>query len=98
MQEVLSALAGTHWHQYNQFSRDVDEFRRQTQRFYYPKMASEQTYRTFSVADAAAIPQFRPREYAGFAWLPVGSLLLGYAAVVAGLGLVGYRRLLSASR
>ncbi|RZK62417.1 MAG: DUF3526 domain-containing protein, partial [Hymenobacter sp.] len=98
LQEVLAALAGTHWHQYNQFSRDVDAFRRQTQRFYYPKMATEQTFRTFSGADAAAIPQFRPRAYAGFGWLPVGRLLLGGAAVVAGLGLVSYRRLLSASR
>jgi ABC-2 type transport system permease protein len=98
LQEVLSALAGTHWHQYNQFSRDVDAFRYQTQRFYYPKMANEQTYRTFSVTDAIAIPRFRPREYASFAWLPVGRMLLSYAVVVALLGLVGYRRLLSASR
>jgi len=98
LQEVLSALAGTHWRQYNQFSRDVDAFRTQTQRFFYPKMASEQTFRTFTVDDAAAIPRFRPRAYAGYAWLPVGRLLLGYAALVAGLGLLGYWRLLSASR
>lgn len=98
LQEVLSALAGTHWHQYNEFSRDVDAFRTQTQRFFYPKMASEQSFRTFTVADAAAIPRFQPRPYASYAWLPMGWLLLGYAALVAGLGLVGYRRLLSASR
>ncbi len=98
LQEVLAALAGTHWHQYHEFSRDVDAFRRRTQQFFYPKMASESTFRTFTVADADAIPQFRPRVYADYGWLHLGPALALYAAVMLGLGLLGYRRLLYASR
>ena len=98
MQEVLSALAGTHWHQFNQFSRDVDAFRYQTQRFFYPKMASESTFRTFTVADARAIPQFRPRVYADYGWLHVGQALALYAGVVLLVLTLGYRRLTYASR
>ncbi|RZL09245.1 MAG: DUF3526 domain-containing protein, partial [Hymenobacter sp.] len=98
LQEVLAALAGTHWHQFNAFSRDVDAFRLRTQQFFYPKMALESTYRTFTVADAAAIPQFRPQVYADYGWLHLGQALALYAGVVLGLGLVGYRKLLYASR
>lgn len=98
LQEVLAALAGTHWHQFNEFSRDVDAFRYRTQRFFYPKMAAESTYRTFTVADAAAIPQFQPRPYASYGWLPVGPALGLYAAVVGLVLLLGYRRLTYASR
>ncbi|MDO7874438.1 DUF3526 domain-containing protein [Hymenobacter sp. ASUV-10] len=98
MQEVLAALAGTHWHQFNQFSLDVDEFRREQQRFFYPKMASEATYHNFDLQDAAAIPRFRPRTYAVYEWLRVGQSLLLYAGVVGGLLLLGYRNLLLAAR
>ena len=98
LQETLSALAGTHWQQFNHFSRDVDDFRTRTQRFFYPKMARESTYRTFTVADAAAIPQFRPRVYADYGWLPIGASWLVYAGVVGVIVGVGYRRLLHASR
>jgi len=98
LQETLAALAGTHWHQFNQFSRDVDAFRLRTQQFFYPKMASESTFRTFTVADADAIPQFRPQVYADYGWLHLGQSLLLYAGVVLALGLLGYRRLLYASR
>ena len=98
MQEVLSALAGTHWHQFNQFSRDVDAFHYRTQRFFYPKMASESTFRTFTVADAEAIPQFRPQAYADFGWLHIGQALGIYAGVVALVLALGFRRLTYASR
>ncbi|HET9506064.1 MAG TPA: DUF3526 domain-containing protein [Hymenobacter sp.] len=98
LQETLSALAGTHWQQFNHFSRDVDAFRTRTQRFFYPKMALQSTFRTFTVADAAAIPQFRPRVYADYGWLPIGPSWLLYAGVVGLVLGVGYRRLLHASR
>jgi ABC-2 type transport system permease protein len=98
LQEVLAGLAGTHWHQFTEFSRDVDAFRLRTQQFFYPKMALESTYRTFTATDAAAIPQFRPQVYAGYAWLHLWQALLLYAGVVLALGLLGYRRLLYASR
>lgn len=98
MQEVLSALAGTHWHQFNQFSLDVDLFRLQQQHFFYPKMASEQTFRTFTVADADAIPRFAPKVYADYHWLHVGQALLLYAGVVLGVLALGFRRLTYASR
>jgi len=98
LQETLAALAGTHWHQFNQFSRDVDAFRLRTQQFFYPKMALESTFRTFTVADADAIPQFRPQVYADYGWLHLGQALLLYAGVVLALGLLGYRQLLYASR
>jgi ABC-2 type transport system permease protein len=98
LQETLSALAGTHWQQFNHFSRDVDTFRSRTQRFFYPKMALESTYRTFTVTDAEAIPQFRPQAYADYDWLPIGFSWPLYAGVVGLVLGVGYRRLLHASR
>jgi len=97
LQETLSALAGTHWQQFNRFSRDVDAFRYRTQRFFYPKMAQESTYRTFTVADAEAIPQFQPRVYADYHWLPIGPSWLLYAGITAVVLGVGYRRLLHAT-
>lgn len=98
LQETLAALAGTHWHQFNKFSFDVDTFRRQTQHFFYPKMASEQTFRTFSVADAQAIPQFNPRVYADYEWLYPNQALLLYGTLVMLLIAIGYRRLLYSTR
>ncbi|PRY30407.1 uncharacterized protein DUF3526 [Spirosoma oryzae] len=98
MQEVLAALAGTHWQQFNQFSHDVDAFRVRTQQFFYPKMATQQTYRTSTVRDADAIPGFAPRTYADYGWLPIGWLLLTYLTLVAGLLIVGYQRITYASR
>jgi ABC-2 type transport system permease protein len=98
LQETLSALAGTHWQQFNHFSRDVDAFRTRTQHFFYPKMAHESTFRAFTVADAAAIPQFRPRVYATYDWLPIGPSWLLYGGVIGLVLGVGYRRLLHASR
>lgn len=98
LQEALAALAGTHWHQFNQFSRDVDTFRLRTQQFFYPKMLRESTFRTFTVADANAIPQFSPRVYADYHWLHLGQAWALYAGVVLALGLLGYRLLLVASR
>ena len=89
LQETLAAPAGTHWQQFNQFSRDVDAFRLCTQQFFYPKVASESTLRTFTVADADAIPQFRPQVCVGYGWLHLGQALL-YVGVVLVLGLLGY--------
>ena len=76
----------------------MDDFRSRTQRFFYPKMARKSTYRTFTVADAAAIPQFQPRVYADYGWLPIGASWLVYAGVVGVVLGLGYRRLLHASR
>ena len=98
MQEVLAALAGTHWHQFNQFSLDVDAFRLQTQRFYYPKMATEQTYRTFTVKDAQAIPRFKARTYNDYRWLNTNWSVFSYVSIVLGLLALGYQRLIHASR
>lgn len=98
LQETLAALAGTHWHQFNKFSLEVDEFRRQTQRFFYPKMASEQTFRTFSVTDAHAIPQFKPRVYANYDWLHPSQALALYGALIMLLLIISYHRLLRSSR
>lgn len=98
MQETLSGLAGTHWHQFNKFSKDVDTFRKETKRFYYPKMALESTYRTFTAKDADAIPTFRTRQYASFGWMKVWQGFLGYFLLTCLLLSDGYRRLLRARR
>ncbi|MDQ1090097.1 DUF3526 domain-containing protein [Siphonobacter sp. SORGH_AS_1065] len=98
MQEELSALSGTHWYQFNTFSRDVDQFRKRTQQFYYPKMAHESTYRTFNVKDAEAIPTFQPREYKDYRWSNTWLSFLSYLALIGLLGWVGYRKLLDAQR
>lgn len=98
LQETLTALAGTHWQQFNHFSGDVDAFRTRTQRFFYPKMALASTYHTFTVMDAEVIPQFQPRVYADYGWLPIGASWLLYAGVVGLVAGAGYRRLLHASR
>lgn len=98
MQETLSALSGTHWHQFNQFSRDVDTFRARTQRFFYPRMATEKTYRTFTLADANALPTFRFRDYHDYNWLNPGQSLLLFTGVVLLILIIGYRRLIYASR
>ena len=94
MQEELSALSGTHWHQFNRFSMDVDEFRKETQRFYYPKMALENTYRTFKVKDADAIPKFKIRDYHDFSWINLKETFFVYLIIVGILLFVGYTRLL----
>lgn len=98
MQETLSGLSGTHWHQFNDFSKDVDTFRKVTQRFYYPKMALESTYRTFTVQDASHIPTFRAHEYADFGWLPVRISFISYLSIIAVMVAVGYRKLLYGMR
>jgi len=98
MQEELSALSGSHWYQFNQFSRDTDAFRKQTQQFYYPKMAYENTYRTFTVADAEAIPVFQPKDYHDFSWINIRQSFLIYLGINLLLGFIGYRRLLEAKK
>jgi ABC-2 type transport system permease protein len=98
MQEELSALSGTHWHQFNHFSRDVDTFRRETQRFFYPKMAYDSTYRTFTVADANAIPTFTTKEYADFGWSNTRWAFLSYLGITGLLFFFGYRKLKKSQR
>ncbi len=98
MQEELSALSGTHWYQFNAFSREVDAFRKRTQQFYYPKMAHESTYRTFSVDDAGAIPAFSPKEYKDYSWSNIWVSFLSYVTLIGALGWIGYRKLLNAQR
>lgn len=98
MQEELSALSGTHWYQFNAFSRDVDQFRKRTQQFYYPKMAYESTYRTFSVKDAEAIPTFTPKAYSDYKWSTIPQAFLSYLAIIGLLGWIGHRKLLRAQR
>jgi ABC-2 type transport system permease protein len=98
MQEELSALSGTHWHQFNQFSMDVDTFRKETQQFYYPKMASEETYRTFNLKDAEAIPEFRMKDYHDFSWMNIKQTFFIYLGIVGITILTGYLRLLDAKK
>jgi len=98
LQEQLSALSGSHWYQFNQFSKDTDQFRKQTQQFYYPKMEKESTYRTFTVSDAGAIPHFKPKVYPDFAWINIRQSLLIYLGIIAVLVFIGYRRLLEAKK
>lgn len=98
MQEELSALSGTHWYQFNQFSLDVDSFRKKTQQFYYPKMAHENTYRTFNVKDADAIPQFRIRDYHDFSRTGLRQVFFIYLIIVAAMLMLGYGRLLDAKK
>ena len=98
LQEQLTALAGTHWHQFNSFSTEVDTFRKVTQRFYYPKMAYDSTYRTFSNEDVDAIPRFRPRGYAGYDWSPLGRSVGMYLFFTFGLLVIGYRKLMKVVR
>jgi ABC-2 type transport system permease protein len=50
------------------------------------------------VRDAEAIPRFDPRTYADYGWLNIDVSVLLYVTVVVVLLLVGYRRLLVASR
>jgi len=96
MQEELSALSGSHWHQFNQFSIEVDAFRKKTQQFYYPKMAYESTYRKFKVKDAEDIPQFKPGNYHDFSWINMKQTFLIYMGITFIFLLIGYRRLLKA--
>lgn len=98
MQEELSALSGSHWHQFNQFSMDVDAFRRKTQQFYYPKMAYENTYRTFNVKDAEAIPQFEAKDYHNFSWINMKETFFIYAVIIFGIVFLSYRRLLETKK
>jgi len=93
MQEQLSAFSGTHWHQFNTFSMDVDTFRKETQRFYYPKMAAENTYRSFSLKDADAIPRFQKRQYHDFAWSGFESTFFIYLLLIAAVLFTGYRKI-----
>ncbi|WPQ66193.1 DUF3526 domain-containing protein [Chitinophaga sancti] len=95
LQEQLTTLAGTHWHQFNSFSTDVDTFRKVTQRFYYPKMAYDSTYRTFNNDDVDAIPRFVPKQYAGFGWSPLSRSALIYLLITVGVLIAGYRNLLA---
>lgn len=94
MQEKLSALSGSHWHQFNAFSKDVDDFRVKTQKFYYPKMAYEHSFRTFSVDDAEAIPRFTAKGYFNFEWLKIQQTFIVYVMIVCIMILAGYLRLL----
>lgn len=94
LQEQLNALAGTHWHQFNAFSADVDTFRRVTQRFYFPKMAKEATFRSFTRQDADDIPRFKPKVYAGYEWSYLGTYALAYLLITVGLLVIAYVRLL----
>lgn len=98
MQEELSALSGSHWYQFNQFSKDADAFKKKTQEFYFPKMAYENTYRTFTVADAEAIPQFKAKDYHGFSWINIRQSFFIYIGIVLMLCFIGYRRLLEAKK
>lgn len=98
MQEQLSALAGTHWFQFNRFSVDVDDFRKKTQQFYYPRMAYENTFRTFTVKDADAIPSFRSKDYHGFAWAGLEKVFFIYLLIVVVIFFTGYRLLLDAGK
>jgi len=98
MQEELSALSGTHWYQFNQFSKDTDIFRKRTQEFYYPKMAYENAYRTFTVADADAIPQFKAKDYHDFSWINIKLNFFIFLGMIVLLMTIGYRRLLEAKK
>ncbi|MCF2447006.1 ABC transporter permease subunit [Dyadobacter sp. CY345] len=98
MQEELSALTGTHWHQFNQFSLDVDKFRKETQQFYYPKMAHENTCRTFSLDDADAIPQFKSKDYRDFSWTNLRQTFFTYLGIIAIVVFAGYRRMLDSTK
>jgi ABC-2 type transport system permease protein len=94
LQEQLNALAGTHWHQFNSFSTDVDTFRKVTQRFYFPKMAEESTFRTFTQRDVDGIPRFSPKVYAGYDWSHLGRYAVVYLIITCGLLGIAYLRLL----
>jgi len=98
MQEELSALTGSHWYQFNQFSNDAATFRKKSQQFYYPKMASESTYRTFTVKDADAIPRFQPKVYADFSWINIRQSFFIYLGITMLLSFIGYKRLLEAKK
>jgi ABC-2 type transport system permease protein len=98
MQESLSALSGSHWYQFNQFSKDTEAFKKTTQQFYFPKMARENTYRKFSLADAEAIPVFRAKDYHDFAWMNIKKSFLIYMGIVVLSACMGYRRLLEAKK
>jgi ABC-2 type transport system permease protein len=98
LQEQLSALAGSHWHQFNEFSKDTDAFRKKTQEFYYPRMAFEHTYRTFTVADAESIPSFRIKDYHDYSWMNIRQSLVVYLLIIGLLSLIGFRRLLEARK
>lgn len=98
MQEAMSGLAGTHWHQFNSFSKDVDAFRGKLQDFYYPKMLYDSTYRTFTVKDAEAIPVFEASDYREFEWLNLRLVLICYLFAIALLLFGGYKKMLTGER
>ena len=94
LEEALSAFSGTHWYQFNQFRQDVDRFRQEVQQFFTSYMASEKTYRTFSVKDVAALPRFRSRPYHQYDWLHAEQAFGVYTILVFALVLIGYRRMI----
>jgi ABC-2 type transport system permease protein len=98
LQEELSALSGSHWYQFNQFSEDTEHFKKQTQQFYFPKMAYESTYRTFSVADAEAIPTFKAKIYNDFSWMNIKQSFVIYLGIIFIIAGIAYRRLLDARK
>jgi ABC-2 type transport system permease protein len=98
LQEELSALSGSHWYQFNQFSEDTERFKKQTQQFYFPKMAYENTYRNFTVADAEAIPTFRTKVYNDFSWMNIKQSFFIYLGIIILLVYISYRRLLEARK
>jgi ABC-2 type transport system permease protein len=98
LQEELSALSGTHWQQFNHFSADVDSFKKETQRFFIAKMAAEETYRTFTLKDIAAIPRFTERAYYDYHWSHVTQAFLVYLTIILLLVAIGYSRLLTTKK
>jgi ABC-2 type transport system permease protein len=98
LQEELSALSGSHWYHFNRFSEDAEQFKKQTQRFYFPKMADEKTYRTFTIADADHIPTFKAKVYNDFSWINIKQSFIIYLGMIILLVGIAYRRLLEARK
>ncbi|GAB3281267.1 DUF3526 domain-containing protein [Larkinella harenae] len=98
MQETLSGLAGTHWHQFNRFSQDVTQFRKELETYFFPKMQTEETYRSFSVADAEAIPKFVPADYRRIDWMNLKTNFLFYLVISLIFVAVGYSKMLGMER
>ncbi len=98
MQETLSGLAGTHWHQFNQFSQDVSGFRKKLEAYYFPKLQTETAYRTFTAADVNRIPEFTPTDYRQFDWMNLKTAFVFYLTVSLGFITIAYYKMLRMER
>jgi len=98
LQEQLSALTGTHFHQFREFKNDVEAYRKQLSGYFIPKVMNRATYHSFSVADVDHIPRYQAHAYVDYAWLSLPTGVALYALLITVLLVGGYGLLQRSTR